>query len=63
MSESRKCKKCKRVVFKLIPEKSPYDFLFRSVRLVTVRDHRYIYEERGYICMDCLKVFYPDRIK
>lgn len=58
-SKPRKCAKCGRVVFRLIPYQSCC--LGTINRLQKVRDYKYIHEKSCYFCMDCIKVLFPDK--
>lgn len=62
-SSSRKCGRCKQIVFWSVPEHSILGIRFCSVK--KVRDHRFIKEKPDgsghYYCMDCLKQMFPDK--
>lgn len=62
-SSSRKCGRCKQIVFWSVPEQSILGIQFCSVK--TVRDHRFVKEKPDgsghYYCMDCLKQMFPDK--
>jgi len=53
MKECRRCKICKRIVFTLEPQKNILGLAVMKTK--EVRPYKYIENERGYFCMDCLQ--------
>ena len=52
MKECRRCKICKRVVFTLEQKQNLLGLAVMQTK--EVRPYKYIDNERGYFCMDCL---------
>ena len=64
-SSSRKCGRCKRIVFWSVPDGKPILGLVQMCTMKKVLDHRYVKEDGAkygnYYCMDCLKQMYPGK--
>ena len=64
-SSSRKCGRCKRIVFWSIPDGKPVLGLVQMCTMKKVLDHRYVKEPGAqyghYYCMDCLKQMFPGK--
>lgn len=62
-SSSRKCGRCKRIVFWSVPDHDILGIRFCSVKKVL--DHRFIKENADgsghYYCMDCLRKMFPNK--
>lgn len=62
-SQSRKCRRCKKIVMWFIPDRNILGIQFD--RTEVVRSFRFVKENPDgsghYYCMDCLKVLYPDK--